>query len=148
MNNKIKWSAITVIVIILFFTGYIMYGKYKGVSQPDQSDQYASQQDDQSDAVGTEQEAADLEENDFDDEIQGFNEDIAAVEANISELAAQGMDVKSYQTNLQNVRTLVSQAKEKIDAGALVEGDNFLEKADEELSNLEEAVDSALEINK
>jgi len=80
------------------------------------------------------------DDNDAMEEIQDLAKDIAKMEVKLNALSDRGVDVSYLKLSLDNVKDLLSQAKETATAGDLAGAEALTEVADNKLETLEHAM--------
>lgn len=83
------------------------------------------------------------DDNDATEEIQDLAKDVAKMEVRLNAIADRGVDVSSLKLSLNNVKDLLSQAKDKVAAGDLAGAEALTEVADKKLETLEHAMELA-----
>lgn len=83
------------------------------------------------------------DDNDATEEIQDLAKDIAKIEVKLSAISERGVDVSALRTSLNNIKDLLSQAKEKVIAEDLAGAEALTEVADKKLETLEHAMELA-----
>lgn len=75
------------------------------------------------------------------EEIQELERDITKLESELNAASARGVDVTGYRTMLNDVKVMLSQAKEKLSAGLYVEAEALAELANKKLDKIDGAIE-------
>ncbi|PIP26456.1 MAG: hypothetical protein COX31_02260 [Candidatus Moranbacteria bacterium CG23_combo_of_CG06-09_8_20_14_all_40_16] len=83
------------------------------------------------------------DDNDATEEIQDLAKNVAKTEVKLNALSDRGLDVSAMKLSLNNIKDLLSQAKEKVVAGDLAGAEALTEVADKKMETLKHAMELA-----